>query len=419
MNALEKIVYDIVKRNPNLKAGIVRTYQALFAVVPFARLQSIAPVNVRDGYFFGFHDKCPWSDGNKHLLAHRVLTGNRIVRQGDEIEVGYFSGSEWQEFNAVAKTQAWDWQLGSMLQWLNKQQLLFNDFNEGRYCSKIHDIDDSKTRTLERPIVAASPDATTGVSYDFDRVHVAMPGYGYACRSAVPAWKDADYPDQGKLYVVNLLNGNSEVLFTLDDILQIDHEPSMDGAFHFFHHVLFSPNSQRFVFFHRWVCNGNQRFTRMFSCAIDGSDLHRFPTDGMVSHIGWRDSSHIFAYARVAGEDGYYLFEDQSDRYERIGEESFNSDGHPQYSRQGLVLTDTYPDRFRLQYLAVYDPARKSRTDIARTRLPWRLHEELRVDLHPRWDRDGSIVCFDSGHTGTRSLCTMRLPEEFKSCKLQ
>ncbi|MDB4475199.1 hypothetical protein N9004_00435 [Pirellulales bacterium] len=419
MNFFEKAIYDVVKANPKLKAGVVSLYQSMFALVPFARLQSISPVIVRDGYFFGFHDKCPWSAGNEYLLSHRILTGNRVVRRGDEVEVGFFSGDNWQHFNVVSRTQSWDWQLGAMLQWISQNQLLFNVYEEGHYQAKICNIVNSETRILKRPIVAVSSDGKNGISYDFDRLHVAMPGYGYVCRGANQRWTDNDYPDSGSLYSVDLVSGNSRRLFTIDDIRNVTPEPSMDNAFHFFHHPLFCPGSKRFVFFHRWVRNWNQRFTRMFSCALDGSDLYCFPTDGMVSHIGWKDASHILAYARVEGEDGYYLFKDRSDSLTRIGQESFNSDGHPQYSPEELLLIDTYPDRYRMQYLAVYDVEKRSRKNIVRTRLPSKFRKQLKVDLHPRWSRDGSSVCFDSGHTGVRSLCTMQLPKDYKTCVLR
>jgi hypothetical protein len=34
------------------------------------------------------------------------------------------------------------------------------------------------------------------------------------------------------------------------------------------------------------------------------------------------------------------------------------------------------------------------------------------VDLHPRFDRTGNVICFDSGHLGVRSLCTVRVAAE-------
>lgn len=33
----------------------------------------------------------------------------------------------------------------------------------------------------------------------------------------------------------------------------------------------------------------------------------------------------------------------------------------------------------------------------------------IKCDLHPRWDRKGKYVSFDSAHTGTRSLCTIAI----------
>jgi len=148
----------------------------------------------------------------------------------------------------------------------------------------------------------------------------------------------------------------------------------------------------------------------MFACnATDGSDLSLFPTNEMVSHVGWISDDKVLTYARTAAlGDGYYIFHDQSKAYERIAEGTFNSDGHPMWSpKGGAFVTDSYPDRFRNQYLYLYDTDREVATTILRTHLDRTFLGDLQVDLHPRFDRTGNVVCFDSGHTGVRSLCTI------------
>lgn len=92
MNKIERIAYDWLKSRPLLKSRIVYLYQSAFRVVPQVPLKSTRPVVVRNGYFFGFHDKSPFSPDNERLLGHRNLIGNRSVVPGDLAEVGFFSG---------------------------------------------------------------------------------------------------------------------------------------------------------------------------------------------------------------------------------------------------------------------------------------------------------------------------------------
>ena len=95
----------------------------------------------------------------------------------------------------------------------------------------------------------------------------------------------------------------------------------MDDAFHFFHHSLFSPDSRRLFFLHRWVDANARLWTRMFSAAPDGSDLFLFPMDEMVSHVTWASPSEVFGYVRYPGQgDGYYLIEDRTGRATRFFE---------------------------------------------------------------------------------------------------
>jgi Tol biopolymer transport system component len=82
-------------------------------------------------------------------------------------------------------------------------------------------------------------------------------------------------------------------------------------------------------------------------------------------------------------------------------------DGHcsdsPDAARR-LIANDTYPDAEQRRTLYVFDTATERRTDLGRYYSPPELTQDYRVDLHPRWSRDGRQLCFDSAHEGTRQL---------------
>jgi hypothetical protein len=132
----------------------------------------------------------------------------------------------------------------------------------------------------------------------------------------------------------------------------------------------------------------------------------------MVSHIAWQDESHVLAYCRSKEDkDSYILFRDMSEEHTLVGTGIFSSDGHPQFPEKfkEWFITDTYPDRLRRSYLILYNMLKEKRFDLGYYRQPYSYREEVRCDLHPRWNHDGTMICFDSAHHGRRALCTMNI----------
>ena len=100
------------------------------------------------------------------------------------------------------------------------------------------------------------------------------------------------------------------------------------------------------------------------------------------------------------------MFNDEDHSIHIIGEGILTEDGHCSYSpdRQ-WVLNDTYPDSYDMRTLLLFKPDNEKRINLARLYSPkkkwW---GEIRCDLHPRWNRDGTQICIDSVHSGERQL---------------
>ncbi|MSR21386.1 MAG: hypothetical protein EXR91_10515 [Gemmatimonadetes bacterium] len=406
MNGIERWIYACVKDRPVLKQRIVDVYQAALSLVPQKAIDTSGEPIVREGFFHGFHDKSPFSSDGSRLLAHRSLIGEKRVSLGDAVEVGVFEGREWRDFRSLARTTGWNWQLGAMLQWTGSagDRIVFNAIDGTRPMAKVVNLEGVVQEEWPHPVVHVSPSGSHACSYDFCRVEDAMPGYGIVSGRGVPG---TDLTSSFRVF--ECASGHTTFALSLEEAAGMSWQPSMDGAFHYFHHALFSPNGRRLFFLHRWLDTNRRRWTRMFSAAPDGSELYLFPMDEMVSHVTWASPSEIFGYMRYPRQgDGYYLVEDRTGEAKRYFREILDSDGHPTMDKKrGIVLTDTYPDRFRNQclVLCVLDGAR--RIDLCRTHLPRRFARELQVDLHPRLHPTDLIACFDSGHTGRRSLVTL------------
>ncbi len=415
MNSLESLVHNRLKTNPFLKDRVRDIYQRLWDLVPVKRTASAYNIEIREGFFFGFHDKCPWSGDGTMLLAHRFNIPLRMPESDDSVEIGYFSGSAYNQFSPVATTRAWNWHQGAMLQWVgNSSNIIFNDFDGQHHIARIVDCHGKAVTTLPLPVAALSADGSLALSYSFARLRGTPFGYAYA-NGADPEI-DSLIPSKGGLYLIDVASGKTKLLFTVADIAACQPTPSMHEAFHYFSHCQFSPSSRRFKFLHRWTKPDGPQHTRMISSDLEGGKIHIFPTAGMVSHVAWQDDMHIVAYARTEEfGDKYYRFQDMSNEYAAIGLNAFSSDGHPSFSRDGRwMLTDTYADRFRRRYLILYDTQQQKRYDLATLYSPREYAGNLvsgaiRCDLHPRWSRDNRMICFDSAHTGKRALCTITL----------
>jgi hypothetical protein len=417
MNKIERFVHNLIKANPQFKDFIRDTYQSLLDLVPVANKVAAYDIKVREGYFFGFHDKTPFSFENKYLLANKYHIPLRMPEKSDSLTLGVFEGNEFERFRPLTKTLAWNWHQGCMLQWCgNEQKFIYNDVESNKLLSRIYDIDSNNITDIPEPIGAVSPDGKHAVGYNFTRVEQHMPGYGYNQGTDPTASHKA--PDTNGLYHINLETGNIHELFSIRDIVGIDHNPTMDGKYHYFSHCLFSPSNKRFVFMHRWVAeHKRKRWSRLISCNLDGSGLFIFPAQEMVSHIGWKDEEHIIAYSHVPNKgDHYFLFKDRDPSfYKIIGKNILNSDGHPSYSpNKEWIITDTYPNGMRRQLLILFDTINNTRYDIAKLKHPAKftskkIEEHWTCDLHPRWDRNNEYICFDSVFTGKRALCTINL----------
>ena len=160
MNKLELLIYNLVKDNPVLKQRIVDLYQAALGLVPQRALVCDQPHQVRSGYFYGFHDKSPFSADGLRLLAHRNLVGDRSVRAGDAAEVGVFAGKDWMDFTPLGRTNAWNWQLGSMLQWCGAEQVVFNTLVDGQPRARVVDLRARPVADWPYPVVARQPRRT-------------------------------------------------------------------------------------------------------------------------------------------------------------------------------------------------------------------------------------------------------------------
>ncbi|MDQ3700546.1 MAG: hypothetical protein M3442_06445 [Chloroflexota bacterium] len=377
----------------------------------------------------GYYDKTPWDVSGRYLLALRASFCDRPPAADDVATLGLVDLWNDDAFLPFAETRAWNWQQGCMLYWLRaplphseppvppdeRHLVIYNDRDGDRFVSVVVDaLTGREVRRLPLPVYGLSPDGRQAVTLNFSRLHRERPGYGYA---GVPdAWAEVLEPYDDGIFWMDTETGDHRLVVPTARMAQTARQPLMKGAVHRFNHLQWSPDCRRFAFLHRWRPPAEAprgHLTRLCAVAPDGSGLAILADEALVSHYDWRDPSHILAWARHMGREAFFLYADDHDHHDRSGAaqlvapEAMPRDGHCSYSpdaERRFVANDTYPDAERKRTLYVYDTRTGDRTDLGRFFAPPELANDCRVDLHPRWSRDGHMLCFDSAHEGSRQL---------------
>ena len=379
-------------------------------------------------HFFGYYDKSPWDRSEQYLLTHAVDFADRVPATDDEARICLVD-TETAKTTVVDTTTAWNFQQGSMLQWVGpdyEQRILYNDREDGALVTRIRDIYSGESWTVSTPIYAPAPDGCTGFTLNFDRLHQTRQGYGYATSNENTV---APAPDDDGVYRVDMETGEQELLISLKDLTEIDPLDHMANVTHWVNHLQVSPNGDHVAFLHRWWTDPERTWhgargridtdrtwhDRLYTMDVDGRNLNCLVSGG-AGHYDWRTETKILAdtLPEPGGERRFRWYDVDTGRVEPAlppgirGHNSFSPDGR-------WILYDRTVETDDEQHLVLRnvsaDPEADEYVDLGSVPMPAVENEDLRCDLHPRWDRSGRQVCFDSLHTGMRQMYVINVSE--------
>lgn len=347
--------------------------------------------------FFGYYDKCPESPDSEWILFHNISSSTNPKEVNIKV-IDKVSG------NTVftKATPAFNYQIGSRLQWIDKHRFIFNNYSPSgnQYCAEIHSIPKGTTTQLELPIFDCTSEFALCI--DFKLLASLKSDYGYYAHRGNET--DSRFADTF-IIKLNLDSGNTSPLLSKSTLLST--LPNIDAADqgHYVNHLMISPDGKSFIFIHRWKRYGKVHH-RLIWMDLQSLALKVLNT-GMTSHCCWVNEKSVMGYMEHEGKTGYFLIDVESLSIRPYFQSNppVMGDGHPSV-RGEMTIFDTYPDRNRMQQLFLYQNGFKK---LGSFFSPLQIEPALRCDLHPRFGRSLSDVYFDSKHEGKRHLYVLHL----------
>ena len=236
-------------------------------------------------------------------------------------------------------------------------------------------------------------------------MNLYRPDYGYRnCKNV----KIPNNSNDG-LFHYSIKDEKYELLFSLQDLIELKKTPSMFNARHKVNHIVLSPLKERVMFMHRWINNGKKE-DRLYVYDFCTKELSLVSDFGMVSHCYWYGEDKIVGYMNgPERKPGYYLINLSTGIIERMSDliQSFG-DGHPSICGDEMIF-DTYPNKKTgLKSLYLFNIKTDVLILLGQFKEPFYFCGESRCDLHPRFITP-DLLSIDSTHTKKRSFYFIKI----------
>lgn len=346
--------------------------------------------------FFGYYDITPFNDKDEvifHQLSDKL----------DKADIMLYDRKT-NECVRLDSSSAWNWQQGARLRWFpgSNDRILFNDFIEGEYLCRELNIRTKEEKTYIKPLYDVNKDGLLGLSLDFERLGVKRPGYGYTCK---PYKEPSNLCGEG-IDLVNLKTNSVQRIITYTDIARAIGVEGDIFSNNYINHLSFSPSGDKFMFFWLTIV---KHYHKAYMLVYDMKDKTLIPleTEEKVSHYLWLDEEHLLCTVYDLNDNCRYVIYGLDGSKKHVFK-SIDFDGHPIWYKDGLILTDSYPDKKGFQRLVVCNLQNDETKVIAEIFHEPAISIERRTDLHPRYDSRTDTICIDANMTGKRKLLLLK-----------
>lgn len=349
--------------------------------------------------FFGYYDISPFSPNSKKIL-YLSLTNNK-----KEAEI-FLHDLEKDSRSLITTTNAWNWQQGSRLRWKpgSNNKIMFNDFIEGRYITRIKNLYTKDEKIINYPLYDVDSSGKNGITLDFNRLGVLRPGYGYTNTK----YFEPESLEHEGIDIIDIESGKSIKKITYSMINEILGNNITDFSKYYINHLSFSPSGNKFLFFWINIKENGIHHAELWVYDLIKETLDVLERDLSVSHYDWIDDEKIIVTAyNQARECRYYIYNTNGERTDLL-HDILKEDGHPTWIGNNKFITDTYPNRYGFQkilYIDIYQQKIETLLDIYSS---YKIYGEKRCDLHPRINLMNYDICFDANVKGNRKLYILR-----------
>lgn len=350
--------------------------------------------------FFGYYDVSPFNEYSDEIVYLNLSEGS------SKVKIVRSHLSNLQNEDIISESKAWSWQQGVRLRWMpsNNRQIVFNDFIEGKYVSRIVNVDNKTERILLAPLYDISPDGNIGLSVDFERLESKRAGYGYSCRPYVEEGKDLK--NEG-IDLVHINENIQERIITYEAIAKAEGNDNIDFKNAYINHISFSPSGKYFLFF--WiVIIGDKHKASLMVYSFENKQIMPIETVETVSHYVWDTDERIICTVYDENHNCSYFKYDIVKMSKEYLDKFPNRDGHPSIFENGDFLTDTYPDLngFQRIYKCNMGFGYEELLSVYSTCL---MEGKKRTDLHPRISPNNKCICFDANLRKYREIFIINL----------
>ena len=418
------------------------------------------------GSWFGYYNYDTLNHDQTKMLSNRTENDAQKIEKGMKIKVGFYDipSGKWHQ---VGVSDSFNWPQGCMLQWLpgkgHENEIIYNTSNGIHNIAKIVNIETSQEREIDWSIYGLTPDGKKSITLNFERSHWCR---SYHYESIANEKNDVRLAEDDGIFEVDLENNLRKRIVNIQDVVNIDKEDYFDIAKHWLEHIMISPSGKRFCFLHRFTIGSLDDYeTRLFIADIDGKNLQLIDgwRDYYWSHFAWNgdESFAIYSYRfnnhqKVIssikeikdnsknsfktvsckgakslfhllpsslrdelnylrkGQTSYYQYYklDEHNKFilcENWKNRVFEIDGHPSFTSNGeYMITDTYPNRKKMQKLIVFDI--KTKKSLILGEFYAGLYKKYgSCDLHPKLCKDNNFIAIDSADEGCHHMMLFKL----------
>lgn len=356
--------------------------------------------------FFGYYDK--YVDNSEGLLAfHSCDKTNKQFRHGHIVNLAVtsndFSDILWQ-----TESNCFNWQQGTRLQWVNDSNIIYNDFSyktNSFVANYINVYDNEKINQFKFPVQDSCEQYFLSINYS--RLFTLRKEYGYHNLGKLSRKSLNDYENDGIFYI-DVTNGKSSLIVRLSELINDLSENNPTRYFHKVNHISISPNCDKFIFLHRYIKN-NKRIDRLFLYTLSTNKLQLLLDSSIISHYCWINNYQILGFLKPdQSAIGYYIYDINLKDFKSFMPFQNFPDGHPSF-RNDYIITDTYPDRNRLQHIHLHNLKSGETSCVTSCYHGFKHISSNRCDLHPHLSRCNKYIYYDSIQNGYRQFTKYKL----------